>query len=343
MAEKTIPSNKGIKIPKELLDIAKIEEETGNFKNLHDIATRENALLLSFIAPLTAKRTSPIHQKRASIGLIEEFAIEYVTKIIDEKMDLNDLKSIYIIINTPGGDVISSYKIASFLRSKFVDKEIVMFIPHMAASGGTLLSFAANKIVMSDMAQLTPIDTQLPYNYTHGYVSALSYLRATSRLNEYFQDKEKAEAPYPMIAMSDKLDPIIESEYLVTIRQMEFYARKILKSSGYLDVAIEKIIDTFLFTDFPHQHAILKKEAKSIGLNIADNPKLNAILDEVTHWFSYYVLDDNGQHIIKYILPTKVEEVKPEQAKKVTGMQLKDEGEKVVMGQLQPKTKNKVH
>ena len=35
-----------------------------------------------------------------------------------------------------------------------------MFIPHIAASKGTLIALVGNKIVMGEMAHLSPIDVQ---------------------------------------------------------------------------------------------------------------------------------------------------------------------------------------
>ena len=90
----------------------------------------------------------------------------------------------------------SSYKIACALKNSF--DEIVVFVPHIAASGGTLITLGCNQIVMGMLSNLSPIDVQ---TYHKGMmVSANSLNKAFGKLQNYFKDKEEADAPYPYIA-----------------------------------------------------------------------------------------------------------------------------------------------
>jgi len=63
---------------------------------------------------------------------------------------------LYILIHSPGGYVSSAYIIASVLRETF--DQMVAFVPHIAASGATLIAISCNEIVMGDISQLSPID-----------------------------------------------------------------------------------------------------------------------------------------------------------------------------------------
>jgi ClpP class serine protease len=64
-----------------------------------------------------------------------------------------------IILHTPGGLVLAALQIARAIREH--KSKVTVFVPHYAMSGGTLISLAANEIVMSKHAVLGPIDPQL--------------------------------------------------------------------------------------------------------------------------------------------------------------------------------------
>ena len=74
---------------------------------------------------------------QASIGLHEEFAFEAIISEIDSQSgNENHLAS----GDTFGGLLHSSFKVARALRTSF--KEIEVYVPHIAASEGTLIALA---------------------------------------------------------------------------------------------------------------------------------------------------------------------------------------------------------
>ena len=87
------------------------------------------------------------------------------------------IKHAYLLVNSPGGTMISAYKIARAIRSTF--DRITAFVPHAAASGGTLLALAGNEIVMGPMSYLTPLDVQI--RYKGGFISATTFMKFFSR------------------------------------------------------------------------------------------------------------------------------------------------------------------
>src|SRR5712671_6719175 len=64
-----------------------------------------------------------------------------------------------IVLHTPGGLVLAALQIARAIREH--KSKVTAFVPHYAMSGGTLISLAANEIVMSKHAVLGPIDPQI--------------------------------------------------------------------------------------------------------------------------------------------------------------------------------------
>ena len=72
-----------------------------------------------------------------------------------------------LIIHSPGGSVEATEAIGEYLRKRF--SYIRAFVPHMAMSAATILSFVADEIVMADHAQLGPIDPQFLLHTSFGF------------------------------------------------------------------------------------------------------------------------------------------------------------------------------
>jgi len=77
-------------------------------------------------------------------------------------------KGLTLLLHTPGGVTNAAETIVSYLHSKFDRIEVI--VPTFAMSAGTMLSLAANKIIMGRQSQLGPIDPQMPIGGK--YVSA---------------------------------------------------------------------------------------------------------------------------------------------------------------------------
>ena len=122
-----------------------------------------------------------------------------------------------LLVNSPGGSVQSSYKIARALRKAF--KEIIVFVSTHCTKGGTLLALTGNKIVMGMMSQLSPLDSQLQSG--EGSVSANSVVDAHQFVTILFDDVAIEDAAYSYKALSDKFDGIDIRDALASLSLME--------------------------------------------------------------------------------------------------------------------------
>lgn len=90
--------------------------------------------------------------------------------------------NIDLLLQTGGGDINAAEKIVFMLRSAAgTDGRFRVIVPDFAKSAGTLITLAADKILMSDSSELGPIDPQFPKRDTDGTVrwhSVLNYLEA---------------------------------------------------------------------------------------------------------------------------------------------------------------------
>lgn len=267
---------------------------------LQRIANREKCGLLAFIAPYAAVRVSPVETRSASIGTSEEFGIiGAIDKLVANGAKGGKLDKLCLLINSPGGYVHSSYKIAKTLRKTF--KHIKVFVPHLAASGGTLMALIGNEIVMGRMSQLTPIDVQV--SYKDDYVSANSMIRALSRLSDFFSKTTQDEAPYPWKSMAEKLDPVLLEHWNSGLVEIGTYAKELLTLSGYKADVIDNILRTLVFPASTHGLVVDRDAAKKIKLRLSDSTQDQQDLKVMEAWLTDYLLKAADKHVIRYVTP----------------------------------------
>lgn len=288
-------------IDKNLEKAVDYSQESGQcLPYLETIAQRDKCVLMAFVAPYAAVRVSPIETRGATIGLSEEFAvIGALDKLRSNTSKTRGIEKLYILINSPGGFVPSSYKIAKLLRASF--KHIKVFIPHMAASGGTLMALAGNEIVMGRMSHLMPIDVQVPYG--EQYVSAYCMSRALSRLSEFFSKTTSEEAPYPWKAMTEKLDPILLEHWSSNLTEIATYARELLRLSEYDTDAIERVVDALVFPTRSHTFVVDRDRARKLKLKLSTSTQDAEDLKVMEAWLTDYMLRAADKHIIRFVLP----------------------------------------
>ena len=152
-----------------------------NDERLQELCNEKNVVLLAFIGSYVPRKYNPVSSGSATINIADEFGMEETLKHIQQSISKTNTKKAYLLINSLGGELSSSFKIAQAIRDVFED--ITVFVPHIAASGGTLLALTGNRIRMGIMSQLSPVDPQRLY-LNYGWVSVNSIARAKKRLDK---------------------------------------------------------------------------------------------------------------------------------------------------------------
>jgi hypothetical protein len=292
-------------------------------KSLQEVADKEDALLMSFIAPEKPVKTSPVDIDYVTITPQDIYNIEEKIETLQERRQLP--VKLHLIIHTPGGSVYATTKIANYLRDSF--GEIEAYVPYEAASGGTMLCLGANCIVMDKLSNLTPIDPQT--RYKGEWVSASSFDQAIRELQEQFGTYLPEQIPSPYQQMCNKLDPIILKEKNKLVIDNVVVAWELLQKSqikpgeaGKTLTAEEKVKKDFQIqkllniaqalgrTFWPHGHIIGLNEARELGLNISDNLEKLKLLNIYKKWVSERLDEAQSSHIIDYFMPLEVKKVK---------------------------------
>lgn len=158
----------------------------------------------------------------------------------------NDLP-LDIILHTPGGLVLASLQIAQAIKKH--KGKVTAFVPHYAMSGGTLISLAADEIVMSEHAVLGPVDPQL------GRYPAASVLKVINK-------KPIKDIEDETLILADQAEKAI-----IQVRES---VRELLEgkpTNGKVDDLARLLSEGTWTHDFP----ITYERAKLLGLNVNSN------------------------------------------------------------------------
>jgi ATP-dependent protease ClpP protease subunit len=102
----------------------------------------------------------------------------------------NKKASLVILLDTSGGNVYSAVKIMDTLRTQYTDITIV--VAQKAKSSGTMMCCGADRLVMSSISELGPLDKPMPHpdNET-AQISALDIVKSIDGLLDTAEEREK--------------------------------------------------------------------------------------------------------------------------------------------------------
>src|SRR6266566_1667072 len=149
-----------------------------------------------------------------------------------------------MILHTPGGLVLAASQIAAALRAH--PAKVTVFVPHYALSGGTLISLAADEIVMAPYAVLGPVDPQL------GQHPAASLMKVVEQK--------------PIAEIDDQT--LIEADQArKSLNQVETFVRKMLEERmGEKAGPLAHLLASGTWT---HDYPITVGEAREMGLTVS--------------------------------------------------------------------------
>lgn len=207
-------------------------------------------------------------------GALASMAGDVIDELIDQirAIEKNSETCVDLLIESTGGDPLTSWRIISLLRSSF--KKVSVIVPHSAFSAATLLALGADEIIMGPYGSLGPIDPQITTRKKDGTTQQFGYEDVVSFLSFVREEGGITEQQYIKGAF-EKLCEVVEPPVL-----------GFAKRSSSLSISIgEKMLQMHM-TDpekkaqahsiamklnknfFSHGHALGRKEAEEIGLNV---------------------------------------------------------------------------
>ena len=158
-----------------------------------------------------------------------------------------DEMPIDIILHTPGGLLLATEQIALALLKH--PAKVTVFVPHYAMSGGTLISLAADEIVMDENAVLGPVDPQV------GQFPAVSIIKAVGQKNVNRVDDST-------LIMAD----IAEK----AVKQVEASLHRLLQDK-FSPERVDELARELSSWKWTHDYPIFCDELRSMGLSINVN------------------------------------------------------------------------
>ena len=116
-------------------------------------------------------------------------------------------ESVELLLHTAGGSIDAAEKLIRMVRSKVGEAELNIIVPEFAKSAGTLMILGADRVVMSDMSELGPIDPLMRFADSNGLIRwqpVQNYLDAYDEHANALQENPDNPAAQIMLR---KLDP----------------------------------------------------------------------------------------------------------------------------------------
>lgn len=196
-----------------------------------------------------------------------------------------------VLIDSGGGDIDAAYNIATLLQ-EVASEKLTFIIPRWAKSAATLLVAAGDEILMSDIAELGPLDPQIteinPMEGRYEMFSPLHLENTLSLIRKEFSDGNKELAN----KLIERLQfPLTLGSFLKSLEVGERYVKQLLLARMFKEMneteAEKKSseIAKRLSTDYAdHGYCVKATEGKKMGLRIQslDNSQIDLIMEIYT-------------------------------------------------------------
>jgi len=230
-------------------------------------------------------------------GLRRQFASdtkEPLFRILKESIKNDD--KVDLILYTRGGDVNAVWPIAGLLRE--FDPDFEVLVPFRCHSGGTLLALGANRIIMTSLAELSPIDPSTgnqfnpsdPGKPNNRLAISVEDVQAYRRfIIDQFNERNNEDNVIADSLFQPFLDRLVNSIHPLALgnvhrvyQQIKELARKLLGTHPIEDKNTSDIITALTTRFYSHLHMINREEAQEIlGANRVEyaGNKLEELLD----------------------------------------------------------------
>lgn len=182
--------------------------------------------------------------------------------------------NIDLLINSNGGDGLTSWRIITLLR-EFLgsDAKITCLVPFYAFSAATLLAVGCDEIFLHPLACLGPVDPQMTVQGKDG-VECFAYEDVTA-YTTFLEEEAGITDQKEKVSLIDRLVEQIKPSSIGASKRASMQSivmsEKLLKLHMNDEQKAKNIAQKLSKNYFAHGHAVSKKEAKELGLNILDS------------------------------------------------------------------------
>ena len=145
-------------------------------------------------------------------------------------------ETLEFLLHTPGGSGDAAEKLIRTVRGKVRQGQVHIIVPDFAKSAGTLMVLGADRVVMSDMSELGPIDPQM--RFVDSSSGQARWQPVQNYLDAYYEyTRTLTEQPdnVPARMMLDRLDPVTVKLWQATVDRARQSAETLLKIGMFRD------------------------------------------------------------------------------------------------------------
>jgi hypothetical protein len=230
-------------------------------------------------------------------------------------------QNVLLLLSTTGGIADSAYRIARCLQAKYA--KFTVFIDNICKSAGTMIALGANEVIMSDGAEIGPLDVQLQKpdelaERISGLAPIQSLQTLSSEVFSSFEDcflklrfrsglqittRTAAEIAAKLTVglfapIFSQIDPLALGENQRAMSVAEHYGQRLSRIGQNLQrEALNRLI-----ADYPsHDFVIERTEAKELFRNIRSPSEAESCLAELVAPMAWSILLNDREPIIEVI------------------------------------------
>ena len=177
------------------------------------------------------------------------------------------LPRIILYLYSQGGNLATPWKLVNLIRA--FCKEFQVLIPYNAYSAATLIAMGADKILMTDMGRLGPIDPLIRSGPAEsiGVEDVSAYVRF---VKDRMGIQDQAALGVALEALSKNVNPSMLGQLERLHSHIRLVATKLLSlhTPPYPQQEMAKTTEILAEKSYLHGHGIERGEAKSIGLDV---------------------------------------------------------------------------
>ena len=261
-------------------------------------------------------------ERNADIFLLAgDLTDEVGHRFIDTCPTLSNAQNCILFLTTRGGSMDAAYRITRCVKNRYPAGDFMLVVDGLCKSAGTLIALGADTLVMTDRAELGPLDTQVRvrdefgeqqsglidndalrylneevFNSFRGHLSRLLSL-GNSDLTTQTALRVASELTLGLFGgIYKQIGPTRFGETARAIQVALEYGYRV-NSSNVQEGALEKLV-----TGYPsHGFVIDRREAEDLFYNVyKPNMTIND-LAELLRLLMYYCLTDHESPILEYL------------------------------------------
>jgi len=239
------------------------------------IQKKRNSKIIALVTSDRINLSAPIHQ------LMNDTIYEQIRSIKTNSLEFDNID---LFIYSRGGDSDAPWSIVSTIRESFPDKNFNVLIPFRAHSAATMISLGAEEIIMTEKAELGPVDITIsrsPLNPPHPVNKApidisvedvMGFIGLLDKLN-CKRPKEKIRS---FEILSDHINPLAIGKVNRLLEQTSLVANRMLQNRKecLTKRQNDKIVRKLGSEIYSHRHSISRTEARQIGISFVKDAEV---------------------------------------------------------------------